>query len=150
MNRCRWEKRVERWFDGESTETDAVNRHLGECPSCRGYVAQLTQLRDYARVIGRCEGIEDARFPIYMAGIRERIQAPRQWYGGLWAMASLAAAALIIGFSTLIVLTGHPSKAKATSEIESVVTEIEGATVDAYSGNHGDAVVWVRFPDGEM
>ena len=96
MSACRWQKNVEAHFDGEAKHAARVEAHLEACPACAAYARQLAAMRAGAAVAARPGCIADAQFPAFMEGIRERIEAPRRGYRGLWAGLSLAAAAMII------------------------------------------------------
>jgi len=146
MAKCGFTREVERWFDGEPVEPEPIKRHLTECASCAAYLAQLETLRHGVSASLRHEAIHETQFPAFMSGIREKAGQPIRWRG-IWALASVAAAALIVAASVLFVVSDGPSTVDAVV-IESCSTEIEGATVSSYASEDGVATVWVDLaPD---
>lgn len=116
------------------------------------YLEGLVRLRGgVAAVTGGTPEITDAQFTHFMAGIREQLDAParRPVWGRVWAMASLAAAALIVAVAALSIFYHGPEQVSA-NEVESGTTEIDGATVDWYDGKEGVTTVWVKTDGGDM
>ena len=147
MAECRWIRKVERWFDGESAESRAVERHVTACDVCAAHLTRLRTIRKTVETVAARETIGDPQFPAFMDGIRGRVERPvRRRHRGFWALASLSAAALIVAVVTFTMLTGGPQEALAT-EVESCSTELEGATVGSYSSEDGTATVWVSMPE---
>jgi len=144
MSKCRWMEQVERWFDGEETrERGDIEKHLALCPHCAPYLRGLRTLREGVRLVSHREEIQDAQFPAFMHGIRERLETAPHRSTGMWAVVSLVTASIIVASATLLIMTGGPQSVKATV-VESYSTDLEGATVDTYSTEDGTAVVWVN------
>lgn len=148
MPECRWSKRVERWFDGESREPDSVARHLAGCSACAAYVARLERFRAGVRAVSVRPEVSASQMPAFLEGIRERIEAPRRRRSGWWAVVSLTAAAMLVAVSLFALVTGGPDPVKAEhSVIESATTDVEGATVETKDSTEGNrAIVWVHVP----
>jgi anti-sigma factor RsiW len=149
MRTCKWQKKVERWFDGETATHDGVGQHVAACPECSALVDRLRALREAAKASVARPIIDDPQFPAFMEGIRDRIQEPARHHRGLWALASVTAASMIVAASVLFILVGGPADVAAT-EVESATTDIENATVEFYSSEDGSATVWVSEGGGEM
>ena len=143
MAKCRWIHRVERWFDGEDS-TAAVSEHVRACATCKDHVETLRAMRSAISEEAKHEAIGDAQFPAFMAGIRDQVSAPRGRVAGLWAYASLTAAALVVALSAFVIFSGGPQDVDA-SVVESATSDIEGAEVDVYSSENGTATVWVNL-----
>jgi len=79
-----------------------------------------------------------------MAGIRDGIEAPHPRMGGFWAYASIVTAALIVSISVLVIFSQGPANVKAQTEIESVSSDIEGATFDTHLSEDGSATIWIN------
>ena len=148
MDRCRWLKRVERWFDGESADAQAVERHVAACSICADHVRCLRALRDGTAAVAVPETINDLQFPAFLTDIHERIGQPRRSHRGFWALASAATAALIVAAAAFTLMTGGPQAVHAV-EVESYATELEGASVCTYHTDNGTATVWVSMPKEE-
>ena len=69
---------------------------------------------------------------------------------GLWAVASLATAALVAAVSITILVSDGGAPVEARTEVESYGTEIEGATATTFYSEDGTATVWLNVPDGDM
>ena len=150
MAECKWKSKAEQWFDGEGKQSPELERHVASCPECAAHVGQLRLVRDAVEAAVPREEIRDAQFPAFMAGVRDGIDAttrarglfrPRR--GGLWAMASLAAASLIVAVSVMLVINDEPPKVDATV-VEWCDTELDGATV-GYESDNGVTTVWVTM-----
>jgi hypothetical protein len=87
--------------------------------------------------------LSDQQFPAFMEGIKVGIHEPNRRSGGIWALMSLAAAALVIAVATFSMFTG-PGPAKA-NEVESVWTEIEGASVQVETPEGGVTSISVHI-----
>lgn len=137
----RWQKEIARRFDG--AEQDAAQA-LATTPETRAYLDGLRQLRLGARSLPNAPHIADAQFPAFMEGIREGMAAGRHgmWGHPIWAMVSLSAAAFLVAFSVFMVW--NQAGAVSASVVEKATTEIQGATVNAYTSESGTAVVWVE------
>jgi anti-sigma factor RsiW len=157
MYKCNWETEVQRWFDGEANDDAAVAQHLASCDACRAFADELTGLRDATRTASEgIPGVPDMQMSAFLAGIRQKIEeesvASPAWrfhWGRLWTFASLAAAALIVAVSALIMFNPKPEKASATV-VESVKTEVDGANVKPYKSKDGSATVWVNLPQDDV
>ncbi|MCP4642251.1 MAG: hypothetical protein GY851_17535 [bacterium] len=144
------QRQVERWFDGESPEPDdAALRAALARPEAQSHLDDLRRMRDAMDAVSEPRTIEDAQFPTFMADIREGIERPRHQHRGVWALASVTAAALIVAVSAYLVFSGH-----GTGDPDTVVraaeSEIENAEVRTYSGDDGTATVWVSVPEKDM
>lgn len=148
MHECRWNRRVERWFDGESREPEAVERHIETCGACQAAVTGLQRFRAGVKAVAVRQEIAPTQFPAFLEGIRERIDVPAHRHTGIWALASLMAASLIVAISLFAVFTGGPDPVGAEhSVVESASTEVEGATVETQNSTDGTrAIVWVHRP----
>ena len=150
MAMCPWQKRVERWVDNEATDAEAVARHVDACEACAKHARNLRAVRESLRAVETEAAIHDHQFPAFLAGVRDSIERPSRRSGGVWALASLSAAALIVAVALFAMFSNGPQPAVATTEVESVATDIQGATVDSYASDNGSAVVWVNIPDGDI
>lgn len=127
MKSCSWFKDVEALLDGEAQNENAVEAHIAACPACAAHRDNLLAWRQSLASALATPVLSDQQFPAFMEGIKAGIHEPRRRSGGIWALMSLAAAALVIAVATFSMFTG-PGPAKA-NEVESVSTEIEGASV---------------------
>lgn len=151
MSACKWSDRVERWFDGEAPpETSGeISAHVSECRICAGRIEQLRRLRDAAVAVARVDPIGDGQFPAFMRGVNEGLQQPHRGWGRVWALASLTAAALIAAISTFVIISDEPKKVDATV-VESVTTDLEGATVQTYEDEGGDTTIAVTMSKDDI
>lgn len=138
------EKEIARRFDGEATGKSpaALNSDLA------AYEAGLKMLREGAQSAVQRPEIADAQFPAFMEGIRENLETPRRGHRGFWAVVSLSTAALLVAMSAFVIFMStnqHDSTVveAVTTEVETVSTDINGATVDSYTSGDGTTVVWV-------
>lgn len=144
MGKCRWTSSVEQWFDGEAGEGQEIERHVGACQECAGFAERLGALRRESQRLTAGEKIEDSQFPAFMDGVRARIETPR-WRGkGLWALASVGAASLIVAVSIFVVITGGQHEVKAQTVVLEASTELEGWEANTYTSENGTATVWVH------
>ena len=120
-------------FDGETTRpADAEN------------LSGLACLRRGAQAAAeRTPEISDGQFGAFMAGIHAGIAEPAPRKYTLWTSVSIAFAALIIVIALLSILHPGPEPVKANA-VESVSTELNGATVDWYDNKEGVTTVWVK------
>jgi hypothetical protein len=126
-------------FDGER-ERPAAGAVYNDPEYQRG----LTRMRDAARLSAQdTPQISDGQFNAFMAGIRDAVAEPAPRAYALWTRLSIAAAALIIVIAVLSVLYPSPEPVKANA-VESVSTELNGATVDWYDNKEGVTTVWVK------
>lgn len=144
MKTCAWFERVEAYIDGETPSGEALETHLAQCPQCQAHAAAIQKMRrGIDTVIAAYPEISEAQFPHFMNGIRDAIDQPRRRFMGWWAAASLTAAAMIVALATFSIIYGGPEPVRAT-EVESVSTDLEGATVDWYDTKEGVTTVWVN------
>jgi len=135
------ERRVARRFDGEA-RGDALNEEALESAEAQAHLAQLQKIRNGIEQVAVRETINDAQFPSFMAGIRERIETPQRHARGLWALASLTAAALIVAVSVFLIFASSRAPGVSTV-VEAAESGIAGTTVNTYSSSDGTATVWV-------
>ena len=150
MKTCRYEKDVERWFDGELDGAAAIQAHVDTCAACAETLELLRLTRQGVRAVSAEHEIADEHLPAYLDALRRRVEEPKRSYAGLWAFASIAAAALIVSFSTLVMFSDGPAPVEARTVIEDASTEIDGATTSSYYSDDGTATVWVNVPEGDM
>lgn len=150
MLNCQYRKDIEPYFDGELPDSTAMQRHLGTCPKCTAHLEQLESMRGGLRNAIEHAEISDAQLPAFMEGIREHTQRPARRHTGLWAMASAAAAAVIVAGSLLYVMSPQKAPVSADTIIEESSTDINGATTETFISDDGTATVWVNVPDGDM
>ena len=150
MTHCRWEKRIDAYFDGEYADPEGAQTHLENCAHCRDYLASLETVRQFVTATGdAAPAIQDAQMPAFMRGIQDGLdEAPARSHKSLWAMLSLVTAALIIALATFSMFTG-PGPVKAT-EIESISTELEGATVEWFDLDNGVTTVWINVSEEDL
>ncbi len=136
MRNKRWQRKIEAAFDGEAPS----DKDLATAAN-RGYWDALGQLRQGVRAVAERQEVTDNQFPAFMEGICEGIERPVRQRRGLWALASVTAAALIAAGAAFLVLAGETPKATATVIVEEADTDIEGATVSIEYLKTGDATV---------
>ena len=148
---CTKQRDVERWFDGELTDA-SIESHIDSCASCREHVEFLTVCRGAVESLGDAPVISDAQMPAFLEGIREEVAStPSRSFRGLWAMASMAAAAVIVAVSMMTITSDGPEPVAADSIVETVSTEIDGASVELFKTDDDTQTVWVNVPeDGEL
>ncbi len=149
MSTCRYLERVERWFDGEMAESQDLEKHVAGCSPCAARLEELKTLRAAVDSARAREEIGDAQFPSFMQRIEEEIQSPKRRPVGLWALASVAAAAVVVAFSLLSIVSPGPEPLQAVS-IEESSTDIDGATTESVYVNEETTMVWINLPDGDM
>ena len=154
MAKCKWILEIERYFDGQSSQTEEVTQHLNVCPSCAAFHKQLETMRQGVQISVQHETIRDAQFNAFMDGIREGVAARasvtvpprRRW----WAWMSLTAAALIVSVATFVVLTNGQKPVDATATVvESCTTDLEGGSVTSYK-SEGVTTVWVTVTKDDV
>jgi hypothetical protein len=141
MAACQWLEKVDRWFDGEHRDDAPLKDHLASCAACREHLRGLEWLRTGMGAVVAHPEIQDAQMPAFLAGIRDGIDKPQRHWRGLWAYMSLAAAALIVAVSTLMLLPGGSDEAMAT--VESAVTELKDGQVHV-DVRAGTTTIWVE------
>ncbi len=156
MNKNIWQKQVEAYFDGEREHAGNAAQLIAERPECAVYYERLKALRPDANTAGQ-DGISDAQFPAFMAGIRSEIEGDAfSGWGfrtrGWLAVASVTAAALVFVFAAFVIFatfTGGPAPVQA-NEIEHVSTELEGATVEWYDDEQGGTTLWISVSEDDV
>lgn len=146
MKSCKRVRAVEQWFDQGMPGDAEEAQHIESCGVCAGHVAQLAAIREGVRGIARDETIADGQLPAFMAGIREGVEAQAvPWWrpARLWALSSVATAALIASTSLFMVFSGEPAEVEG-SIVESYSTDLEDADVSYYSSENGTKTVWVN------
>jgi anti-sigma factor RsiW len=149
-------KLVERYFDGDGSVAEEAERLIAEDAGCADHYAFLQQLRTGARNQPKQE-VSDLQMGAFLAGIREQIaepaprHAPASVFQGrsLWAGFSLAAAALLVAVSTLYIVSGDTAPVQAT-EVESISTDIVGATTSVEYGPEGGATLWINLTGDDL
>ena len=132
-------------FDGEAAQPAET-----AVPGDAEYLAQLSRMRHGAELAAdRTPEISDGQFGAFMAGINTAIAEPAPRGYRLWTSVSIAAAALIIVIALLSILYPSPETVKANA-VESVSTELNGATVDWYDNKEGVTTVWVKTSGGDV
>lgn len=136
----RLQKEIARRFDGADLGEAEV---LATGQEARTYLEGLRELRRRAQLLPDTPQIADAQFPAFMDGVREGVDraTPGVWGHRIWAMLSLSAAALLVALSLFLVW--NQAGPVSASVVEKATTEIQGATVNAYTSESGTAVVWV-------
>lgn len=150
MGTCKHQEQVERWLDGECTDTNGVEKHLTACPSCRSYAEQAKRMREGVRAVSEQATIDDAQFPAFYEAIREGVNHPSR-RPARWAILSITTAAIIVAISIVSIafnFSGDPMQ-PVRAEVEQVSTEIDGATATFNYDDDGTATVWVNVPEGK-
>ena len=148
---CKHQHEVERWFDGETTNSSAIEAHAEQCGSCQAHLAFLREARVAIEALPQSPEIADAQLQAFLEGIAEGIHQPRHRFTGIWAMASGVAAALIAAVAMMSILTPPEAPVGAESLIETVSTDIDGATVELLGEGDETPTVWLNAPDdGEI
>lgn len=140
-------KQIGALLDGEPHYSGDAEHHLGDA-ACRDYADAVRLMRSGAREAAHAPEISDAQLGAFIAGIRDGIERPEPRTAGLWATASVVAAALVLVLSLLAVFSRGGEPVRAT-EVESAYTELEGVTVEF--DNRGDvSTVWVTMPESDL
>lgn len=154
MAKCKWIFEIERHFDGQSSQGEAVAKHLASCPACTAHWKRLEMLRNGIQASVRKEEIRDTQFAAFMDGIREgathtpaTVPVKHRWL----AWMSLTAAALLVSIATFLVLTNGQKPVDATATVvESCTTDLEGGTVKSYKSETGVTTVWVTVTKDDV
>lgn len=148
---CTSQQEVERWFDGESANSEEIKGHLKQCEACQAHVDFLRETRVAMEALPHSPEIAEAQLPAFLEGIAQEVHQPRRRFTGIWAMASGVAAALIAAVSVLSMLTPPASPVGAQTVIETYSTDIDGATVVLLGDENETPTVWLNAPDdGEI
>jgi len=148
MKTCKWTSKVERLLDGESQEQEAVQAHLAVCTLCASHQRTLLQVRAALGAEPEVPVLSDNQFPAFMEGIQAEVSRSRQRPGGMWALMSLSAAALVIAIATFSIFTG-PGPVKA-NEVESVSTQLNDATVHWDNSDDGVTTIWISIAEDDV
>ena len=151
MASTRWLKKAEALFDGEEQWVPPSERAIvSESAECESHLARLSRIREAVAASARVETIGEGQVPAFAAGIQEALDARPRSRRGLWAVASLSAAALILALA-LSSLFSKPVTPVTATEVEWVSTDLEGATVsDWYNAEDGVATVWVEVGEDDV
>jgi hypothetical protein len=147
-NQCSFKQEVERWFDGEQEDSESLRFHMESCECCQVHIAFLRECRDTVSSMPAAPGIADAQMSAFLEGIANAVHTPRKRSAGFWAMASALTAALVVAVSTITIVSSGPDPVGAESMIETVSTEIDGATVEILDENSATPTVWLHLPEG--
>lgn len=140
-------KQIGALLDGETRYSGDAEHYLSD-GACREYYDAARQLRRGAQQAARAPEISDGQMGAFIAGVREGVERPEPRAAGLWAMASLSAAALVLVLSLLAIFSRGGEPVRAT-EVESAHTELEGVFVEF--DNHNDiSTVWVTMPESDL
>lgn len=145
--------KVEALLDGETQYAAGAEEILVRDPKAAAHLEAMRHLRGALELRPSVPVIADAQFSAFMAGIRDQIEAPAAASGGAhrswWAMASLAAASLLVAASALYIFSGGPEPVRA-SEVESVSTDIAGATTGYEYAPDGNTTVWIEIAEDDL
>jgi len=144
MKTCRWFKEIEIYVDGETARPETVEAHLATCPACAAHRDSLLTWRGVTRPLAT-PVLSDEQFPAFMAGIRAELDAPRRRHGGFWALMSLTAAALVIAIAVFSIFTGPTNNPTQATEVKSVSTDIDNATVSVETPEDGVTTIRVNI-----
>jgi len=148
MKTCSWFERVEALIDGESRNEHAVEAHLSDCATCIAHRDHLLRLRSALR--GDVPKLSEQQFPAFYDGIRSGISQSPPRSRGIWALSSLAAAALVIAVATFSIFSGSVPEPVRANEVESASTEIEGATVEWSDSGGGVTTIWISVSEDDL
>ncbi len=148
MSMCKWTNEVERFADGEASDTPTVEAHLATCAACSQHHATLLRFRTSLAALPAAPVLSDEQFTAFMSGIETELSQKRRRPGGFWALMSLSAAALLIALATFSVFTG-PGPVRA-NEVESVSTQIDGATVHWDNSDDGVTTIWISIGEDDV
>lgn len=150
MKSCRWFKDVEALVDGEARNAQAVETHVSDCPDCAAHRDGLLRWRAALAPAVPVPVLSDQQFPAFMEGIKAGIHEPRPRIGGIWALLSLAAAALVIAVATFSMFSDPGPAPVDANEVESVSTDIEGATVGVENGENNVTTIWISIGEDDV
>ncbi|MCF6284875.1 MAG: hypothetical protein L3K26_06780 [Candidatus Hydrogenedentes bacterium] len=148
MNTCKWTQKVEAYTDGESHDHSAVEAHIADCALCARHRATMLHMRSALGALPEAPSLSDGQFPAFMEGIHEGVSHSRKRPGGIWALMSLSAAALVIAIATFSMFTG-PGPVKA-NEVESVSTQLEGGTAHWDISDDGVTTIWISIAEDDF
>lgn len=148
MSTCKWTKKVEAFADGELADPGQVQSHLTTCEPCARHHDRLLAFRAALSETAPPPALSDTQFPAFMDGIQQELSRSRKRPGGFWAVLSLSAAALVIAIATFSIFTG-PGPVKA-NEVESVSTQLDGATVHWDNSDDGVTTIWISVAEDDV
>ena len=146
----RKEKEMTTLVDGENRYAPA-DASVPKTPEFQAYRNDMLRLREGAQqAAAQTPEISDGQMGAFLAGIREGIEQPAPRHAkGMWATASLVAAALVLVLS-LLVIFHQPNKPVQATEVESAHTELDGVSVNCYDSPQGTTTVWVTMPESDL
>ena len=150
MKSCRWFKDVEALVDGEARNAPAVETHVSDCPECAAHRDGLMKWREALAPAASVPVLSDQQFPAFMEGIKAGIHEPRPRSRGIWALMSLAAAALVIAVATFSMFSAPSPAPVSANGVESVSTDIEGATVGVENGENSVTTIWISIGEDDV
>jgi len=139
---------LEAWFDSGSPMPAGLEAQLAQDAGLRESYRELQMIREALRAQDTPR-IEDAQFRVFMDGIRAEMVPARSVYSRWWSFASLGAASFLIALSLFFIGWGEPAPVRA-NEVESVSTELEGATTDYYGSANGTATIWINMAEDDL
>ena len=151
-------RKIEAYFDGALDNPAEAEALLASDAACAQHFASLEQMRTAAKTVPQAE-INDFQLNNFLSGIREQIaEEPvavnrfnRERGRSIWAMASLAAAAVLVALSTFYIFAGGtPATPVRATEVESVSTGIDGATTTVEYGPDGTATIWINLTGDDL
>jgi len=148
MKTCGWFNRIEALVDGEPRNAGAAEAHLAGCDACAAYRDHLLRLRAVMR--GSAPVLSDQQFPAFMDGIRSGLEQSPARGRGIWALTSLAAAALVIAVATFSIIDGAAPVPVRADGVESVSTDIDGATVGWSDSGGGVTTIWITIAEDDL
>jgi hypothetical protein len=133
---ARW--RISDTFNKRRQVSDAVNRHVAECPACRRFHAGCRTLSEKLAPEDRDAGIPDRLHQRIMASVREvrqdsRVLGPAH---GRPALIAGVAVAALVAIAFVAVMWQRDRALQATSEADAVA-----ALITANAGGYGAATV---------
>ena len=149
MKTCTWIKDIEAYVDGESRrDTLDIEKHLADCALCTEHHDSLLHVRAALGSLAAKPVLSDNQFPAFMEGIHENIGAGKRHPRNFWAILSLSAAALVISIATFSIFSeSDPVRA---NEVESVSTQIQGATVHWDNSDDGVTTIWISVAEDDV
>lgn len=147
MTDCKHQEKVERWFDGESIEGGFAESHVETCAECAKHLRFLESSREAVGTIVQRAEIADSQFAAFMDGIHQETSQPPRHRRGLWTLASLVSAALLIALSIVAVVSPGQTPVIAVDHYE---TGVEGASIELLESDDDVSTLWVNMPDGGM
>ena len=139
---------LEAWFDSGGPMPAGLETQLAQDAELRESLRELQMIREVLRA-QETPRIEDAQFRVFMDGVRSGMTPAPRGMSRWWSLASLGAASFLIALSLFYIGWGEPAPVRA-NEVESVSTELEGATTDFYDSANGTATIWVNMAEDDL